>query len=193
MAGQNQFLRGEPPDLDFAPPREPAAARTDGHDAVAAERFDRKMQVGRRAIDDGEVHLAPVQPLDQMTAIAFHDQQRDVGQGLNDAAGEAGRQDATDRRHQSQHHASGRASADRLQIVADLFDLPDQSGGPVQQELASCGQQHAAAVAGEKLGAKLMFKQLDLPAQRRLGHPQTIGGLAEAPEFGDRAKGTKLA
>jgi hypothetical protein len=44
---------------------------------------------------------------------------------------------------------TGRLSAYRLNIVANLFDLPNQACGPVQEQLAGSGQNHAPAVPGE--------------------------------------------
>ena len=52
-----------------------------------------------------------------------------------------------------------------------------------QQQAAGIGQHHTAAVPGEQLGAQFMLEQLDLAAERRLRHPQRIGGLAEAAEL----------
>ena len=150
------------------------------------------MQVIGGAVGDRQIHLAPVQPFDQMAAVAFDDAQRDIGQIRDDPAGQPPRQHGADRRHQAEDDPSGRFAARRLNIVANLFDLTHQAGGAVEQDLAGAGQQHAAAVADEKLDPKLVLEQFDMPAERGLGGPQPVGRLAETSEFRDRPEGTQL-
>ena len=79
-----------------------------------------------------------------------------------------------------------------LDFVAHLVDLPDDARGARQQQAAGIGQHHAAAVPGEQVGAQFMLEQLDLAAQRRLRHPQRVGGLAEAAEFRHATEGPEL-
>ena len=150
------------------------------------------MQIHRRAIDDGQVHFAPVQPLDQMPAIALHDAQRDIGKFVEDAAGKSAGQDGAHRRHQPQDDAPRRVAVRGFEILADLLDLADQAGGAVEQHAAGAGQQHAAAVADEQLDAKLVLEQLDVPAERRLGGAKPVRRLAEASELGHGAEGPQL-
>ena len=141
------------------------------------------MQIRRAPIDDRKVHFAAMQPFDEMAAVAFDDPQADPWKGFDASTGEARRKHAAHGRNQPQHHPSGRLPSRRLDIVADLVDLPDDAGGPFEQQAAGIGQHHAAAVAGKQLGAQFMLEQLDLAAERRLRHPQRIGGLAEAAKL----------
>jgi hypothetical protein len=46
------------------------------------------------------------------------------------------------------------------------------------QLLSRFGQHHAAAAADEQRRLELVFDGLDLPAQRRLRHPQRLRGAA---------------
>ncbi|MEI9922244.1 MAG: hypothetical protein WDN50_00485 [Bradyrhizobium sp.] len=45
--------------------------------------------------------------------------------------------------------------------------------------LAGLGRHHAAAAPHEQRGLKLVFDRLDLPAERRLRHPQRLRGAGE--------------
>ncbi len=58
-----------------------------------------------------------------------------------------------------EHDAAGRRAAGRLDVVADLVDLPHDTAGARQQQPAGVGQHHAAAVAGEQFGAQLVFQE----------------------------------
>ena len=150
------------------------------------------MQIDGGAVDDREIHLAAVQPLDQMPAIALHDAQRDIGKFVDDAAGQSSGQHRAHRRHQPEDDAARRIAVGRFQIVADLFDLANEPRGAVEQHPAGAGQQHAAAVADEQLDAKLVLEQLDVPAQRGLGGAQPVRRLAEAAEFRHGPEGAQL-
>src|SRR6266702_4474691 len=79
MTGQHQPLPQQPADLDALLVCEPAAARADRDDVVAAEALDVEVQIGRTAVEDGEVHLAAMQPFDEMAAVALDDAQRNGG------------------------------------------------------------------------------------------------------------------
>ena len=67
----------------------------------------------------------------------------------------------------------------------NLVDLPDNSGGPRQQDAARFGQHHAAPASGEQVRPQFVLEQLDLAAERRLRYPQLVSSLAEAAELGD--------
>jgi len=144
------------------------------------------------AVEDREIHLAAMQPFDEMAAIAFDDAQRNARKGFDAAPGEARRQHAAHGRNQAQHHAARGRSLRGLDVVADLVDLADDAGGAREQQPAGLGQHHAAAVAREQLGAKLVFQKLDLAAQRRLRHAQGVGRLAQAAELRHATEGPEL-
>ncbi|MGY4450612.1 hypothetical protein ACVWZR_005272 [Bradyrhizobium sp. i1.3.1] len=150
------------------------------------------MQIGGAAVEDGQIHLAAMQPFDEMAAVALDDAQRDAGKFFDAAARKARRQHAAHGRNQAEHDLAGRRPLGRLDVVADLVDLPHDAGGACQQETAGFRQHHAAAVAGEQFGAQLMFQQLDLPAQRRLRHAQRVGRLGEAAELRHATEGPEL-
>ena len=177
MTGQHQLLPQQPADIDLLLPRQPAAARPHRHDLVAAEALHGQMQIGRRPVDHGKVHLSAVQPFDQMPAVALDDAQRDAGIAFDGAPGEPRGNHAAHGRNQPQHHPPRRRPSGGLDIVANLIDLPDDAGRPRQQQAAGLGQHHAAAVAGEQLGAQFMFEQLDLTAERGLCYPQACRRL----------------
>ncbi len=182
-ARQDQLLLHQPFEIDLLSLAQPRSRRPHHGDILAADGLDRKMQVDGRAVDDGEIHFGPVQPLDQMPAIALHDAQRDVRKLVEDAARKSSGQHGAHRRHHPEDDAPRGAAVGRFEIVADLLDLADQAGGPVEQHPAGAGQQHATPVADEQLDAELMFEQLDVPAQRRLGRAQPVSRLAQASEF----------
>ena len=142
------------------------------------------MQVARRPVDQRQIHFAAVQPFHQMPAVALDDAERNAGVPVDGAPGEPRRNHAAHGRHQAEHHAPRGRSARGLDLVAHLVDLPDDARGPRQQEAAGVGQHHAAAVPGKQLGPQFMLEQLDLTAERRLRHPQRVGGFAEAAELG---------
>ena len=68
----------------------------------------------------------------------------------------------------------------------------NKPGGAIEQHAAGAGQQHAASVADEQLDAQLVFQQLDVPAERRLGRAKPVRRLAEAAELGYGAKSPQL-
>ena len=53
-------------------------------------------------------------------------------------------------------------------------------------------QRNAAGAAGEQLDAEVMLQQLNLPAQRWLGHVQAFGGAAEIEFSGNRGEAAQL-
>src|SRR3954466_6419378 len=71
MTGQHQPLPQQPADIDALLARETAATRTNRDDVVAAEALHVEMQIGGAAVEDGEIHLAAVQPFDEMAAVAL--------------------------------------------------------------------------------------------------------------------------
>ena len=150
---------------------------------IAAEALHGQMQVARRPVDQRQIHLAAVQPFHQMAAVAFDDAERNARIFVDGAPGEPRRNHAAHGRHQPEHHAPRGRAAGGLDLVAHLVDLPDDARRARQQQAAGVGQHHAAAVPGKQLGAQFMLEQLDLAAQRRLRHPQRVGGFAEAAEL----------
>jgi hypothetical protein len=184
MTWKHQALAQQPVHADLFLLRQPRAARTHGNDPIAAEGLDRKMQISRRAIDDGKIHLAAVQPFDQMAAVALDDAERDAGIGFDRAPRQPRRKNATDGRNQPQHDPPRGGACGRLDVVADLVDLPHDTGGACQQQAAGFGQHHSPTAAGEQFRAQFVLQQLDLAAQRRLRDPELIGGFAQAAEFG---------
>ena len=133
-----------------------------------------------------------MQPFDEMAAVALDDAERNAGIAFDRAPREPRRNHAAHGRHQPEHHAPRRRPAGGLDLVADLVDLPDDAGRSRQQQPAGFGQHHAAAVAGKQFGAQFVLEQLDLAAERRLRHPQRVGGLAEASEFGHATERPEL-
>ncbi|MHC2599647.1 hypothetical protein ACVL92_000461 [Bradyrhizobium liaoningense] len=95
-------------------------------------------------------------------------------------------------RNQAEHDLARGRPLGRLDVVADLVDLPHDAGGAREQKPAGLGQHHAAAVAGEQIGAQLVFQELDLPAERRLRHAQRVGSLGEAAELRHATEGPEL-
>ena len=61
-----------------------------------------------------------------------------------------------------------------------------------QQRLAVGRDLHRAGAAHEQRRAELVFEALDLPADRRLGEVQLVGGGAEAEQPGDRLEGPQV-
>ncbi|MCY1313829.1 hypothetical protein D9M68_647370 [compost metagenome] len=59
-----------------------------------------------------------------------------------------------------------------------------EQGLRFDEERSPCGRQcHRTGAAGEQRDAQVVFEQLDLPAQRWLGHVQAFGSAAEI-QFG---------
>lgn len=74
-----------------------------------------------------------------------------------------------------------------------LRQVGQQAPRPFQEGLASQCQARQARGAFEQRRAQLLLQFLDLPAQRRLGDVQPLGGSAEAAAFGDFHEVTQLA
>ena len=127
-----------------------------------------------------------------MAAVAFDDAERNARICVDRAPGEPRRNHAAHGRHQPEHHAPRGRTAGGLDLVAHLVDLPDDARGARQQQAAGIGQHHAAAVPREQLGPQFMLEQLDLAAERRLRHPQRVGGFAEAAELRHATEGPEL-
>ena len=89
MTGQHEALFQQPADIDLLLLRQSAAARSHRDDGIAAEALHGEVQIGRTSIEDREIHLAAMQPFDEMAAIAFDDAKRNAGKGLDAAAGKA--------------------------------------------------------------------------------------------------------
>ena len=51
--------------------------------------------------------------------------------------------------------------------------------------MTELGQNHAPTVPDEQRSPQFRFEQADLAAQCRLGDAQSLGGQADATEFGD--------
>jgi hypothetical protein len=151
------------------------------------------VQIRRAAVEDGEIHLAAVQPFDEVAAVALDDAQRNAGKCLDAAPREARREHAAHGRNQAKHDLAGRRPLGRLDVVADLVDLPHDAGRASEQKPPGIGQHHAAAVAREQLDAQLVFQKLDLAAERRLRHAQRVGRLGEAAELRHTTEGPELS
>jgi hypothetical protein len=67
----------------------------------------------------------------------------------------------------------------RRDVGLERAQLPLDALQALMQLLAGLGRHHAAAAAHEQRGLKLVFDRLDLPAERRLRHPQRLRGAAE--------------
>ena len=84
--------------------------------------------------------------------------------------------------------------ADAPGVVANLAQLLEQGAGVLVEEAPGLGQAQRPA-AFEQGHAELVFELLELPAQRRLGDVQALGGAGEIEGFGERleiAQMTKL-
>src|SRR3954451_945862 len=192
MTGQHQPLPQQPADIDALLAREATTARTTRDDVVAPQALHVEMQIGGAAVEDGEIHLAAMQPFDEMAAVALEDAKRNAGKFFDAAPREARRQHAAHGRDQAEHDLARWRPLGRLDVVADLVDLPHDARGARQQEAASVREHHAAAVAGEQFGAQLVFQELDLPGERRLRHAQSVGRLGHAAELRHATEGPEL-
>jgi len=76
------------------------------------------------------------------------------------------------------------ARADAAGAVADLAQLFQQCTGMLVEEAPGLGQAQRSA-AFEQGHAEFVLELLDLPAQRRLGDVQTLGGAGEVEGFGE--------
>ena len=147
------------------------------------------MQVHRRAVDDGEIHFAAVQPLDQMAAIALHDAQRDVRKFVDDAAGK--RPDSTALTVGTSPRMTrpdGLPFADlRSSLTCSIWRIrPVVRSSSIRPALVRSMPRPLRTNSSTR---KLVLEQLDVPAQRRLGGAQPVRRLAEAAEFGHGAEG----
>jgi hypothetical protein len=79
-----------------------------------------------------------------------------------------------------------------LDIVANLFDLTDQTRGPIEQHAAGVRQEHAASVTDEKIDPKLVLEEFDVSTESRLSGPKPISRLAETPQFRNGPESTQL-
>jgi hypothetical protein len=61
-----------------------------------------------------------------------------------------------------------------------------------EQDVASVGQLHAAALAVKQHGAQLFFQDAHLARDGRLDDVQHVRGLGGAAAFGDGQKGLQL-
>ncbi|CAM2188013.1 conserved hypothetical protein [Burkholderia orbicola] len=97
----------------------------------------------------------------------------------------------TDRR-ESERDAPGPAVRDALRGLlgarGEFEDVPRVA----QEAFAGRGQAHLPAAALEQRDAERVLEQLDLPAERRLGHEEPPGRAAEMQFFGDRDEAAKL-
>ncbi|MNP20294.1 hypothetical protein D3C76_1128600 [compost metagenome] len=96
----------------------------------------------------------------------------DLGQELVDRATDETDIDRTDVALGESTGRHGRLLGALQQVLG--FDKEGPAGG---------GERDAAGAAGEQFDAKVMFQQLNLSAERRLGHVQPFGGAAEI-QFG---------
>jgi hypothetical protein len=80
--------------------------------------------------------------------------------------------------------------------AADLLDAAVELGEPgldrAQQRLPVGRDLHRARCRGRTGRAELVLEALDLPADRRLGEVQLVGGGAEAEQPGDRLEGPQV-
>ena len=141
-AGKDQFLLHQPFQVDLLPPVQPRPRRPHHGDVLASDRLNLKMQIHRRSIGDRKVHFTPVQPLDQVPAVALHDAQRDVGKIRDHAAGKSPGKNRAHGRHQAEDDAAGRIAVRRLKVVANLLDLAHQARWCGR---AACGRRWSAA------------------------------------------------
>jgi hypothetical protein len=178
MTRQNQPLAQQPSNLDLLFPRQSAATRPHGHDLVTTETPNGQVQIDRWPVDNRKVYLPAVQPFDEMSAVAFHDAQRDAGVALDGPSREPRRNHTAHGRNEPQHHPSGRWPSRGLDVVANLIDLPDDARRPREKQTTSLRQHHAAAIPGKELGAQFMLEKLDLTTERRLRYPQGVGGFS---------------
>ncbi len=68
-----------------------------------------------------------------------------------------------------------------------------QCAGFAQQVAALLGEMNPLLAAVEQVDTQLVFQLLDLPAQRRLGNVEPLGGLADIFGFGHCDEVAKLA
>ncbi len=110
-----------------------------------------------------------------------HFRQRDFDIRHSEAkASDELRQRIVERRgHEADAELLPRALADALRHGAHLVD-PLQDHARLLEEIAPRLGQCDRPATVQELGADLLFQLLDLPAERRLGDVQELGGAAEA-------------
>lgn len=80
----------------------------------------------------------------------------------------------------------GRCGLDRTDRALGRLPGVDQLPGRGQQRLAGRGESYVPGGALEQRATQFLLELTDLPAQRRLGDEQPLGGTGEAQLFGDR-------
>ncbi|MNX45725.1 hypothetical protein D3C86_762490 [compost metagenome] len=99
------------------------------------------------------------------------------------------------------HRAADKTDIDRTNVALGKTPCGDcRLLSALQQVLrfdekrpACSGEGDAASTAGEQRDAEVMFQQLNLPTERRLGHVQPFGGAAKIQFSGDGGEAAQLS
>lgn len=141
-----------------------------GGDAVTG-----RARIGRQG--EGEVELAPVEPLQQQPIPIDNGGDADVGLSAAEAAERLGQPSLGEVGGEAQPHLSGQTLTldGRDRLVVQVQDAT----GVGQQPLAGFGRNQATAALAEQGLAELILQPTQLLADGRLGSPHPIG---RAPE-----------
>jgi hypothetical protein len=116
----------------------------------------------------------------------------DTGQFLGDPAEQRAERADSGRGGEAEAQGSGRALVDAPGQIARCLDQRQHPASLGQERPPGLGQHHPAVVTLEQPDPYRPLEFLDLAAQRRLGHVESLGGSAEVQFLGDGDEGTQL-
>jgi hypothetical protein len=145
-----------------------------------------------RVVENSDVELAAMQPVEQIAGIGADQAQLDLRVRLAEGRDQGNRDDVGHGRRKADGDLTAQGLVGVRRCRADLLQLGHDTRGVLQDLAALIGRHHAAAMAHEQARAELFLEHAHLTAERRLGDMHAVGRLAEAAKLGDMDKSAKL-
>jgi hypothetical protein len=98
----------------------------------------------RRVVEDGDIHLSRHQPVEHVTAKAFHDSKRAPGRFMLELPDQRRGQYRAHRRRQTDDHPFRRREAQCLDLVLGRAHRVQHGAGMLLQQPAGVAQHHSA-------------------------------------------------
>ncbi len=134
-----------------------------------------------RVVEDGEVDLPAMQPVEQVAGVGADQAQLDLRVRPSERRDQGNRDDVGNRRRKADADPAAQGCVEVGGRGADLLQLDHDPRGVLEDLATLVRQDHAAAVAGEQAHGELFFQHPDLAAEGRLGDAQRSAALLRLP------------
>src|SRR5579885_3317718 len=159
---------------------------------LGQERKNLEFVAANREGENGDVHGARAQPIEQNRRDFLDDAQMGLRKFAGKGAENGWKKIGSDGRDGADAHDSGERILALDDVAAGGFEFVQHGAGARKKRLADVRQADAAAKPVEEARAEFIFELEDLLRQRGLRNMGLFRGAREAARLGDRAEVAKL-